>query len=560
MELDLVVSGGTVIDGTGAPRFRGDVGVRGGRIAAVSRAPGTLRGARVVEAGSLAVAPGFVDVDSHVDWAVVQDDGDVALARWLRQGVTTAIGGACGFSPAPVLPGCSDVVGRRARFLREGPFAPPWHGFAEFLHAISARGVPLNVGFLVGQSTLAAQAGATSLARDPLAAVLEQTREALRAGAIGFSGNAAAIPGTLARPEDLAAVAALVRAEDGLLAVHARAYTRLSAGYGRSRSRGPHNVRAVRDLVEVARSTGVRLHVLHLALAGRRTWRTLRDVLGSVDAARAEGIDVGFDAAPYGTAVGPIQLLFPEWFVSRFPERSGPGRLRALKALVVLQRVLLGMGFDDVRLRRAEGDPALAALEGLSFAAIGRRLGMHPMEAQVEIARRVGMTGASVLIGTMSADGEDDAALRAILSHPQCCIATNAASARAGPQNPSVTGAFPRFLGRWVRELGLVSLEEAVRRMTSLPAERARLDGIGRIAEGCSADLTIFDPAIVDGPEEPERADAAPRGISAVLVSGVPTVERGGLVPGVRSGRVLTRGPAPRAIGARGGAAAISRR
>lgn len=538
MELDLVVSNGTVIDGTGAPRFRADVGVRGGRIAAVSRAAGPLRGARVIDAGGLAVVPGFVDIDSHVDWAVIHDD-DVALGRWIRQGVTAAIGGACGFSPAPILPGCADVVGRAGRFLHDGPFAPRWHGFAEFLDAVAARGVPLNVGFLVGQNVLAAQAIATSVAGDALAIVLEQTREALRAGALGFSANAATIPGTLARPEDLAAVAAVVAAEGGLFAVHARAYTLLSPGYGRSASRGAHNVRAVRDLVTVARRTGVRLHLLHLALAGRRTWRTLRDVLGTVDAARADGVDVAFDAAPYGTAVGPIQFLFPAGFVSRFPERSGPGRLGALKALGVLQRVLLGMGFEDVRLRRAGDDPSLAALEGLSFAEIGRRLGMHPIDAQVEVARRVGMTGASVLIGTMSADAGDDSALRAILSHPRCCIATNAASPLAGPQNPAVTGAFPRFLGRYVRELGLVSLEEAVRRMTSLPAERARLEGVGRVAEGGWADLTIFDPATVDGPQDPERADAAPLGIPTVIVSGVPVVEHGNVVPGVRPGRVL---------------------
>ncbi|BDG05178.1 N-acyl-D-amino-acid deacylase family protein [Anaeromyxobacter oryzae] len=546
MDLDLVVANGLVIDGTGGPQFRADVGIRRGRIEVVARAGG-LAGARVVDASGLAVAPGFVDLDSHADWAVAQEGAAAALARWLRQGVTTLIGGACGYSSAPVLGGGAEALARQGAFLRDGPFVPRWRTFGEFLDVVEGDGVPLNVGFLVGQNTLRAQAmGAATSPAPPeaLRTMLDETREALRAGALGFSANAAFAPGAFADAAELGALARLVAREGGLFAVHARAYTRLSSAYRPSIAGGPHNLRAIRDLVELARGTGARLQISHLMLAGRRTWRTCDAVLGCLDAARAEGVDVAFDAAPYTVAVGPIQLLFPAAFVASFPESDRPGGARALRLLSGLQRGLLGMGPDDVRLRRAGGHPALAPLEGRSFAEIAHRLGVSPTDAQLHIARRAGMNGASVLVGALSGDRHDDAPLRALLLHPLCAIATNAASTRAGPQNPSATGAFPRFLGRYVRELALVPLEEAVRRMTSLPAARLGLARVGRVAEGCWADLTVFDPATVRDAADPERADAAPEGIRTVLVSGVPVVDAGRVVDGVLPGRVLRSGPA----------------
>ncbi len=542
VDLDLVISNGTVVDGTGAAQFRADVGVRGGRIAAISRGE-RLRGRRAVDATGLAVAPGFVDLDSHVDWALVGADPGFALARWLRQGVTTAVGGACGFSPAPVRRGAEDVVASVAAFLRDGPFVPRWSTFAEFMQAVAAGGLPLNVGFLVGQNTLRAQAAGTTgtPGAEALRAMVEGTTEALRAGALGV---AACVPGTAEGAAEIAALAGTVAREGGLFAVHARAYTRLSDGYPPFSRGGPHNLRAIRELLGLARRTGVRLHVFHLMVAGRRTWPTCGDVLRTLDAAAGEGVDVGFDAAPYTVSVGPIRLTFPGWFTDGFPERARGWRVRALEAMVALQRPLLGMGFDDLRLRSA-CDDSLRSLEGLTFAELGRRLGLHPVAAQVEVARRVGMNGASVLIGTASGDAGDDAPLRAILAHRLCVFATNAASTRTGPQNPSATGAFPRVLGRYVREQRLLSLEEAVRRMTSLPAERLGLPDVGRVAEGCWADLTLFDPGAVGDARDPERFDAEPTGIRMVLVSGEPVVEGGIVAQGVLPGRVLRRGSAP---------------
>ncbi len=541
VDLDLVVAKGSVIDGEGTPPFHADVGVRRGRIEVVSR-DGGIRGSRVVDATGLVVAPGFIDMDSHADWAVAHDGAQSRLARWLRQGVTTVIGGACGFSPAPVLPKREEVVAGLGAFLCDGAFVPRWQTFAEFLDVVESAGVPLNIGFLVGQNTLQAQAMESPTTPTPaaLGLMLEQTRDALRAGAFGFSANVGFVPGVLARTDDLQAIARVVAREDGIFAAHARAYTRFSPAYRPSFGNGAHNVRAVRELLDLARRTGVRLHLLHLGLAGRRTWRTRDEVLGRIDAAAADGVDVAFDAAPYTVVVGPLQLLFPSWYVAKLPDGRGDRDVRKLKWLGALQRPLLGLRHDDVRLRSA-GAGMFGGLERRSFAQIGAELGMGAVECQIEVARRVGMNGASVLLGRFSGDAEDDASLRTILSHRRCVVGTNAASTRTGPQNPSATGAFPRFLGRYVRDLGIMSLHEAVRRMTSLPAARLGLKETGRIAEGCWADLTLFDPREIRDAADPERADAVPSGIRAVLVSGVPVLEDGVVKQGVLPGRVLRR-------------------
>ena len=542
MEIDLVVANGSVVDGTGSPPFDADVGIRAGRIVAVARER-RLEGARVLDAGGMVVAPGFVDVDSHADWALLSRDARPLLGRWLRQGVTTVIGGACGFAPAPVLDGMAGIVASHSAFLRELPFVPTWRTFGEFLDTVARRALPINVGFLVGQNLLRAQALASGAVPETQAigVVVEQAVDALRAGALGVSANVGFVPGVLAPDEELRALAQAVAREDRLLAVHARAYTRMSPAYRPFPAREPHNLRAVRELADISHDSGARLHVLHLMTVGRRSWRTCTGLLRLVDHSRAAGADLGFDAAPYTVAVGPIQLLFPPAVASTSAGRRPRAHVWELRLLSRAQRLLLGMGAADVRLVSAPGDPSLRELEGCSFAEIARRLRMSAAEAQLEVATRTGMNGASVAIGTVSGEPGDERPLEAILAHPHCAIGTNAASKSSGWQNPSVTGAFPRVLGHLVRERRLLSLEEAVRRMTSLPASRLGLTEIGRVAEGCRADLTVFDPARVRDPANPEDANAVPEGIRTVIVSGIPVLLDGLAVPGAAPGRVLRR-------------------
>jgi len=224
-------------------------------------------------------------------------------------------------------------------------------------------------------------------------------------------------------------------------------------------------------------------------------------------------------------------------FRARLRERHVLDRLRRE---FMMFRYALGLEYRDITLLWG-AVPAFEELEGLDFEVIARRLGMPPFEAYVHVA--LASDGkARVLIGTYSGDGDHEEPLRAVLSHPRCAFETDTILTRRGKHNPASFGTFPRVLGKYSRDLGLFSLEEAVRRMTSLPAERIGLSDVGRLAPGSWADLVIFDPAQIADRTAPGHTDAAPAGIRTVMISGEVVMDKGVRVPGPRRGRVLRKG------------------
>ena len=540
MDFDLVVAGGTVVDGSGSTRYRADIGVLSGRVAAIVPEPETRLEAReAIDASGKVVAPGFIDGNSHADWVLPQPGKAELLAPLLLQGVTTVVGGGCGYSPAPLPEGRAAALDELSAFLHDVPFPYRWSSFAEFLSVLEGDRPLVNAAFLVGQNTLrdvvmGARPGVPT--RDEIVAMEGMVRQALRDGAYGLSGNLGFRPGRFATDEELGRLTRVVAQEGGVCATHARAYTWISDSYPPFGV--PHNLRAIRDLIEIARRSGVRLQVSHLLFAGRRTWRTVERVLAELERAAAGGVDIAFDAVPYTVGNGPLELVFPGWFVAGFPAsaQNRPALLR-LKAQAALQRHLLGIDYSDITLM-ASGEPELTKLEGLDFKAIGRALGVGPVDAQVQLARRTGL-GAAVLVDSFSGDSEQEEPLRQVLRHPLCSFVTNAAIPSHGPSNPAALGAFSRVLGHFSRDLRLFSLEDAVRRMTSYPAERIGLDQLGRIAEGSLADLVVFDPATVNAP--PASNHPRGSGIETVIVSGAVAATGGRIVPGPGHGRILRR-------------------
>jgi N-acyl-D-amino-acid deacylase len=542
MEIDLVIKGGTIIDGTGRPRFEADLGVRDGRVAALA-VPGALAGERTLDAAGLAVAPGFVDIHSHSDWILPLPDHDTILAPLLKQGVTTIVAGNCGFSPAPVTDTSVRFVESSSEILREEAMSYRWRSMGELLDDLERRGVLLNTAMLVGHGTLRhAVMGKSASAPDraELDALRAETRRALREGAFGLSAGLAYAPGVFAKNDELLALLRAAADEGGVFTVHGRAYSWVSPFYQPVVLGPPHNLRSVRELLGLAREARIRLQLSHQIFVGRRTWRTYPSVLRAIDDAAAAGVDVAFDAFPYTMGNTTVNVLFPAWVLDRFQERINDRAVLArLRREHLLFRVLLGLDYSDITLLWG-AIPELAEHEGLDFAAIARRLGMDPFDAYVHVAR-VSDGKARVLIGTYSGDGDREEPLRAVLAHPLCAFETDTILTRRGKQNPASFGTFPRALGRYARELGLFSLEEGVRRMTSLPAERIGLPGIGRIAPGARADLVLFDPARVGDNTGPGRTEAAPSGIARVLMGGETVVENGEVVKGPLRGKVLRR-------------------
>lgn len=545
MDFDLVITNGTVVDGTGRPRFRADVGIRDGRIAAVASGE-RLEGRQTLDAAGLVVAPGFIDVHSHADWILPLQDHDEILAPLLLQGITTLVTGHCGFSLAPVTQDSAPLLNHSAEPLMDRSFPYRWRTTAELLDVLERDGVLLNAAVLAGHCALRyvamgerARTAAPPTPED-VDALCRLTRQALTEGAFGFSAGLAYVPGVFARDQELLSLLHVVAEEGGVFTVHGRAYSWVSPLYRPLVGGTPHNVRSVRDLLGLARKSGVRLQLSHQIFVGRRTWRTYPTVLRDIEEAAAAGVDVAFDAFPYTFGNTEIKVVFPDWFLDGFSVSiNDRGALRRLKWEIDLTRLMLGLDYKDITLMYAQV-PELADLEGLNFDAIARELGRSRFEAYIHVAR-LSEGKARVLINSYSGDDRGEEPLQAVLVHPLCAFMTDTILTKRGWQNPASFGAFPRILGRYSRDLGLFSLEEAVRRMTSFPVERMGLADVGRVAQGAWGDLVVFDPATVADNTTPDRPDAPPTGIRAVLVSGHVVARDGKPVGGRRWGRILRK-------------------
>lgn len=542
MDLDLVIENGTVIDGTGRPGFRADVGILKGRLAAVA-SNGSLAGRQSLDATGLVVAPGFIDIHSHSDWILPLPDHDAILAPLLLQGVTTLVTGQCGLSLAPVTRESIPLVDSASEIARDRAFPYRWRSMAEFLQVLEREGLLLNAAFLVGHGTVRqAVMGNRSDAptSDEMEALRQLTRQTLREGAFGFSAGLAYVPGIFARDGELLALLQVVAEEGGVFTVHGRAYSWVSPFYRPMILGTAHNIRSVRELIELARSSGVRLQLSHQIFVGRRTWRTHRAVLHDIERAAKDGLDLAFDAFPYTFGNTTVNAIFPEWFLDGFSAHIEDPRAQGrLKRELDVLRWTLGVDYEDIRLLWGCASE-LAELEGLDFGTIAHRLGLPEFQAYLHVAR-LSAGNARILLSTYSGDGRQEAPLQAVLSHPLCAFMTDTFLTSRGKHNPASFGTFPRVLGRYSRDLELFSLEEAVRRMTAFSADRTGLTDVGRIAEGFWADLVLFDPQTVADRTTPEHPDASPAGIQAVLIGGQVVARDGKMLPGHRHGRVLRR-------------------
>jgi N-acyl-D-amino-acid deacylase len=313
MEFDLVIQNGYVIDGTGRPRYRADIGLLGDRIAAISPTD-RLTSANIIDAEGMVVSPGFIDIHSHADWILPLPDHDTILAPLIQQGITTVVTGNCGFSPAPVTQETTAVMDDVSDMLRDRKFDYRWSSLQEFLSYLQSEKLLVNAVFQAGHGTLRSLVmGARSDV--PSSSELEDMRklllQSIREGAIGMSAGLAYAPGVFSKNEELLPLLRDVAEEGGLFTVHGRAYSWVSPFYKPMFFGAPHTLRSVREQIQLARESGVRLQLSHQIFVGRRTWRTHKAVLEEIDRAAQEGIDIAFDAYPFTVGFSTIKVIFP---------------------------------------------------------------------------------------------------------------------------------------------------------------------------------------------------------------------------------------------------------
>lgn len=526
---DLLIRNGAILDGSGRDAFAADLAIKDGRIVAVAAGHGA--GARrTIDAQGLVVAPGFIDIKTHSDFTLPYAP---RAESKVCQGVTTEVLGHCGFSVAPAVPG-------RASLLQEylAAFAP-WievreATFAEYMERFPATAV--NTIMQVGHNTLRLMTtGMDNRAptADEMARMRSLLDEGLAAGALGLSSGLFTAPGSFAHPDELLDLVRLVRRRGGTYATHLR-----------NEAGGVFD--AVREAVYIADQTEVHVQMVHLKLSGLENRGQAPALLAEIEAARRRGARVDCDVYPYTCAGNPLRNLLPLWVqeggVQPMLQRLEDPERRRRIAREIDEQGLTSFGriasWEAVTLSTSRTRSADA---GRSIASLASQAGIDPIDLVHELL--AGDGGATYVVVCSI----DEADVQALLSSPAVLVGSDGRSVAAdsvagqGRPHPRFYGTFPRVLGRYARDLGLLSVPEAVRKMTGRPAEILGLVDRGFLREGYRADITVFDPATVADRATYEEPHRYPTGISTVIVNGTVVVDSGQHT-GALPGRVLRRG------------------
>jgi N-acyl-D-aspartate/D-glutamate deacylase len=550
--LDVIIANGEVIDGTGRPRFRADVAVERGVITAVAPRLDGPAAARI-EARGKVVAPGFIDLHSHGDlcFALPLDRQAKLLEGRVRQGITTDLVGNCGIGCVPVTGGTRQEVDRLCGFIAPDGASCDWDSTASYLDHLERQGVLLNVATLAahGPARLAAMGGRSGPPTPREQSILDRAvRAAVEEGAFGVSFGLIYPPGQFADTEELVSVTRAAAAAGGFAAFHQRGSSRETLEP------------AVREIIEVGRRARAPVHHSHVETVGPRAWAGTEDVLRIEEEAVREGVDLSGDVIPYTAVTTTMLALYPPWALEggmgSFLERlRDPGLRRRMKDEVASTRavwppwidpkrftmnIALECGWERIRLAHVEDGPNKRH-ENRTISEIGRSVGRHPFDALSDLMLEEGGVATQLIFG-ISGDEERDDHLVPFLRCRRLAFVTDAWDIGKGFPHPGACGAFPRVLGHHVRERGLLSLEEAIARMTGLPAARLGLRDRGRVAEGVKADLVVFNPMTIADRSTYREPRRPATGIDQVLINGVRVLAEGVFHPSA-AGHVLRSAP-----------------
>jgi N-acyl-D-amino-acid deacylase len=529
VEFDIVIIGGQVIDGSGRPSFRADVGIVGDRVVAVSDLPNAST-RMTIDADGLIVCPGFIDMHAHSDLPILSNPEHRPK---VFQGVTLDVLGQDGLSYAPVTEESLIALRSQLRAWNGDPegFNWNWRSVDQYLERLDG-GVAINTAYLIPHGTLRlAVMGYES--RPPSVEEMDRMvtllAEGLQAGAVGMSAGLSYVPATYASDAELVELCKTVAAFGGYYSPHHRNY-------------GITAMEAYRDCIEIARSSGVALHLAHAHLGFAVNRGRAPELIDLIDEAISEGIDLTFDTYPYLAGSTYLHALLPTWCQEGGREPT-LARLSDTSNRTRLKTELEILGSDGWHGITADWSTVVIsgvtneqhrALVGKSIDEIAVELGTDPFDAycQVLIADELG-TSCLMHIG-------NEENVRLLMTHPVHTAGSDGILVGDQP-HPRGWGTFPRYLGVYARDLGILTLEQAVRKMTSVPARRLGFADRGILHPGAAADVVCFDPLTVSDTATYATPRQHPIGIPHVIVNGRVVVADGSHT-GDLPGRALRRG------------------
>lgn len=525
--LDIVIRNGRVHDGTGNPWTRLDVGVEDGRIAALGRLSG-VRSGETIDAQGMVVAPGFFDAHAHSDLLCSRPETHKIK---VLQGVTSEVVGQDGISVAPVSEETKGPWRDQQKGLNGDIGDWSWNSVGEYLRFLDDSTLAGNVAYLVPHGavrTLAMGFEGRQASREEAKRMRELVEEGMRQGAFGISTGLVYPPNVFSDKEELVAICEGAAAYDGCFMVHIR-------------NESSRSLEALDEVIDVARRSGVRLHVSHFKVAGRRNRDKFEPALRRLDAAREEDIEVTFDQYPYTAGSTMLSAVLPPWIHAGGAEEM-LGRLedpderekikRDFRENEEYENWALNCGWENVVVSSVSSEENGDA-EGKNALDLAEMRGRDPADAVLDLLLEE--QGAVTMV--VHWGDEEDVAYG--MAHPLQTVGSDGIF--GGKPHPRLHGTFARVLGPYAREKGVLSLEEAVRRMTGATAQILRIKNRGLLREGCWADVVVFDPGEVADLSTYEAPSQEPAGIRHVLVNGERVV-RDGVYTGVTAGRALRQG------------------
>jgi len=523
---DIVIKNGVIIDGTNKDSFRADIAIKKDKIKKIGYL-GKRKSKIVIDADNQYIAPGFIDIHNHSDsyWTLFSIP---SLESMLKQGVTTVIGGNCGSSLAPLVRG--NIIVSIQKWADINEINVNWLSMAEFLDVLEKRKIGVNFGTLVGHATL--RRGIVGeefrkLKPKELKTMERMLEDALKDGAFGLSTGLAYSHAKVATTEEIIKLAKIVEKENGIYTSHIR-------------GEAEELIPAVEEVLSIANKSNVSTEISHLKAMGRKNWPNFPKVIELIEKAKKQGLNINFDVYPYTTTGSVLYILLPDWVA----EGGKRKMIERLKDKDTKMRTIKEMQEAN----HYEYDKVIIAISPVDRTFVGKRI--------TEIAQTQGISAEEAIIDMLIAsDGRvitffdtlSEENIKLALRHPLAFIGSDGSGydidyyRRKGDLiHPRCFGAFPRFLGKYVRENKLINWEEAIHKMTGGPAEKIGLKKRGIIKKGNFADIAIFNPETIADRATFDNPFQYPEGINCVIVNGRIVVDKGKYT-GEMAGRVLRK-------------------